>query len=253
MGIWTTVVVVAVIWAVGECFFPSNRGDSEDGDSALPPIQRLPVESPEERARRLGLRFQTPNQYQRLESPEERAQRLGQARSHRYAAVRQQQVDRIIPQRDDPSLSAEELRERATEAYKRKNEAFSQSKMMRRAGMATEAQRLAQEGKEHQRTMERYNKAASEMIFRENNKDRNPNEVDLHRLYVKEAKLKVKEAILAAKKRQDDSSVRFIVGQGHHSDNGAQLKPKLKSYIAKHLGYPVLEDAKNAGVLIVIV
>jgi len=109
-------------------------------------------------------------------------------------------------------------------------DAFDQSKTMRLMGLATEGERLVQEGREHQRTMESSNKTASEMIFRENNKDRKPNEVDLHGLFVKEAKLKVDETLSAAKKR-GDSLVLFIVGQGLHSANGAKLKPELTSYI----------------------
>ncbi|KAJ7269418.1 hypothetical protein B0H12DRAFT_1009528, partial [Mycena haematopus] len=139
----------------------------------------------------------------------------------------------------------------AAEANKRKTEAFSLSRTMRDSGRLAEALRLAQEGEEYQRTMERLNKEASEMIFRENNKNRKPNEVDLHRLFVKEAELKVKEAILAAEERGDDSDLRFIVGQGRQSVGVARLKPELKSYIQEQLGYSVLVDPRNAGVLIV--
>ncbi|KAJ7878590.1 hypothetical protein B0H13DRAFT_1892571 [Mycena leptocephala] len=91
--------------------------------------------------------------------------------------------------------------------------------------------RWLKKGKKHQRTMETKHKNASEMIFRDNNKDRARHEVDLHGLFVKEAELKVKEAILASE-QQGDPEVRFIVGQGRHSVNGkSKLEPALTSYI----------------------
>jgi len=147
-----------------------------------------------------------------------------------------------------PSSAA--LRERAAEAGNLMAQAFSQSKILRSSGFLAEAQRLSEDGQGYKRTMETLNEAASKMIFKENNRDREPNEVDLHGLFVKEAELKVNEAISAAEAR-GDPSVRFIVGQGLHSDDGvAKLKPALTTYIRK-LRRSVDTDRRNAGVLVV--
>jgi len=129
-------------------------------------------------------------------------------------------------------------------------QAFSQSKILRSSGDLAKAQRLFQDGQEYKRTMETLNETASKMIFKENNRDREPHEVDLHGLFVKEAELKVNEAISAAEAR-GNPSVRFIVGQGLHSDGGiAKLKPALTTYIRK-LRRSVDTDPDNAGVLVV--
>ncbi|KAJ7492324.1 hypothetical protein FB451DRAFT_1022378, partial [Mycena latifolia] len=141
------------------------------------------------------------------------------------------------------------LREQAVEEGKLMADSFSQSKSFREAGFRTEARRLSQKGKEHQRAMEAFNKTASEMIFRES-QDREPHDIDLHGLFVKEAELKVEEAILAGEQR-GDPVVRFIVGKGLHTTDGmAKLKPALKHYI-RQMPRVVEIDPRNAGVLVV--
>ncbi|KAJ7170176.1 hypothetical protein C8R46DRAFT_1091434, partial [Mycena filopes] len=129
-------------------------------------------------------------------------------------------------------------------------DAFTRSQTFRREGFRADARRLSQEGREHQQTMEALNKTACEMIFKEKNQGRELNEVDLHGLYVKEAEQKVEEAVLAAERR-GDNEVRFIVGQGLHSSDGAKLKPALVYYIKQMPGRSVHTDPRNAGVLVV--
>ncbi|KAJ7459109.1 hypothetical protein B0H11DRAFT_1737353 [Mycena galericulata] len=127
-------------------------------------------------------------------------------------------------------------------------ESFSQSRNARNLGFRAEARKLATKAKEHQRVMEVLNQTASEMIFRV--QDREPHEIDLHGLYVKEAEVRVKAAILACEQR-GDPIVRFIVGQGLHTADGvAKLKPALTYYIGQ-MPYPVQQDPRNAGVLVV--
>ncbi|KAJ7109902.1 hypothetical protein C8R44DRAFT_800888 [Mycena epipterygia] len=151
---------------------------------------------------------------------------------------------------DDLPPSSAVLREQAAEEGRRMAESFSQSRIVRLRGFRAEARRLAQAGKDHQRTMEALNKTASEMIFKEKNKDREPQEIDLHGLFVKEAESKVKEAILAGEQR-GVPVIRFIVGQGLHTADGtAKLKPALAYYIGQ-MPRPVQVDSRNAGVLVV--
>ncbi|KAJ7040307.1 hypothetical protein C8F04DRAFT_1083126 [Mycena alexandri] len=158
---------------------------------------------------------------------------------------------------DNLPLSSDALRERVAELRKQAAEegdlmakAFTRSQTFRRDGFRLEARKLAKQGREHQQSSETLNKTACDMIFNDINQDREPNEVDLHGLFVKEAELKVAEAVLAAEQR-GDVEVRFIVGQGIHSSDGPRLKPALVYYIGQMPGRSVHPDPRNAGVLVV--
>ncbi|KAJ6502681.1 hypothetical protein DFH09DRAFT_1202422 [Mycena vulgaris] len=152
---------------------------------------------------------------------------------------------------DELPLSSVELRERAAEEAKLMRESRLHSERFGRQGFRDAASKLSQISKEHQRAMEEFNQTASEMIYRENNKDREPHEIDLHGLFVKEAELKVEMAILAAERR-GDPRVRVIVGQGLHTADGvAKLKPAMECYIDKMRPHSVQTDSLNPGVLVV--
>ncbi|KZT10608.1 Smr-domain-containing protein [Laetiporus sulphureus 93-53] len=112
------------------------------------------------------------------------------------------------------------------------------------------AKELSIEGKAHQREMERLNAQASEWIFNENNKDREPGEVDLHGLFVKEALTFTERAINDARRR-GTNKIHLIVGKGLHSSNGvAKLKPAIGELMQKQ-GLIAELDQNNSGVLIV--
>ena len=113
---------------------------------------------------------------------------------------------------------------------------FERSHEAYQSGDGALAKELSNEGKSHQREMERLNKEASEWIFIgmvlcvflflfrelkvlglmifslvENNKDSQPGEIDLHGLYVKEAITYTDRSIQEARSR-GDSEIHFIVG-----------------------------------------
>ncbi|KAG1751602.1 DUF1771-domain-containing protein [Suillus paluster] len=118
----------------------------------------------------------------------------------------------------------------------------------RRAGAL--AKELSEKGKQHERTMEALNAEASAWIFRENNSDSKPGELDLHGLYVKEAISYSDKAIKEARQR-GDSQIRLIVGKGLHSNGQvAKIKPALEDLMRQH-NLPAEVDPQNAGVLIV--
>ncbi|KAJ7361434.1 hypothetical protein DFH08DRAFT_374164 [Mycena albidolilacea] len=218
---WTTVAVVAGLWVVLDWYFRKDSSSSDREDGSPPSDQIRPP--PDVRVLR-----PPPRQY----TPVVRGRGRGARR-----IVRLPPSDTAIPpplreSQDDLPLSGAVLRERAAEANRLRGEAFAESQNMHRLGLRDEARRLSQEGKEHKERMDKLNKAASERIFLENNENRNDIDgVDLHRLFVKEALLKVQEVILAAQRR-GESTVRFIVGQGLHSIDGApRLKPELTSRI----------------------
>ncbi|KAI0079038.1 DUF1771-domain-containing protein, partial [Panus rudis PR-1116 ss-1] len=141
------------------------------------------------------------------------------------------------------------LRTRAVNEGDRMAQCFAQSQEAYQRGDGARAKELSNEGKEHQREMERLNQEASEWIFR-GGLDSKPGEIDLHGLYVKEAITFTDRAIQEARQR-GDSELHLIVGKGLHSKGGvAKLKPAIEELIQKHNLVAEL-DPQNAGVIIV--
>ncbi|OBZ67141.1 hypothetical protein A0H81_12985 [Grifola frondosa] len=142
------------------------------------------------------------------------------------------------------------LRARANEEGDQMAQCFEQAHQAYAAGDGARAKELSNEGKAHQREMERLNAQASEWIFVENNKDSQSGEIDLHGLYVKEAITFTEKAIQEARGR-GESKVHLIVGKGLHSANGvAKLKPAIEELMQKQ-GLVAELDQSNGGVLIV--
>lgn len=76
------------------------------------------------------------------------------------------------------------------------------------------------------------------------------NEVDLHGLYVAEARSYFDISLQGARDREE-SSLRVIVGKGNHSDNNTpKIKPAIQAH-GKSLGLSVEVDPRNDGCLIV--
>nr|GAT57441.1 predicted protein [Mycena chlorophos] len=93
------------------------------------------------------------------------------------------------------------------------------------------------------------NAEACEIIFEE--QYRKPNILDLHGLYVSEAKHKVEYAIFLAE-LHGYPELRLIVGKGRHSlDGQPRLGPQLKSFIEADQHRFVRIDEQNSGVLTV--
>jgi len=127
---------------------------------------------------------------------------------------------------------------------------FEESKSVYRAGDRARAKTLSNEGKEHKVKSQQLNREASAWIYEKNNEDREPGEIDLHGLYVKEAVEYTDQAIKSAKGR-GDATINIIVGKGLHSTGGvAKLKPAIEALLQKH-NLVVELDPDNAGVLVV--
>ncbi|KAH9022231.1 hypothetical protein EDB84DRAFT_1274693 [Lactarius hengduanensis] len=142
------------------------------------------------------------------------------------------------------------LRARANREGDAMARAFEESHAAYGHGDGGAAKELSNQGKTHQREMERLNAEASAWIFRENNLDSRPGEVDLHGLYVKEAIAYTDQSISEAQAR-GDKEVRLIVGKGIHSANhAAKLKPAIEELMLKHNLAAAL-DPDNSGVLVV--
>jgi len=143
-----------------------------------------------------------------------------------------------------------DLRARANQAGDAMGRCFSESKEAYQSGNGARAKELSNEGKKHQAEMEALNREAGEWIFRENNQDSAPHEVDLHGLYVKEAISHTEQAIQAAQRR-GDPAIHLIVGKGLHSQGRvAKVKPAIEGLMTKYQLAARL-DPQNDGVLIV--
>ncbi|KAI0000402.1 hypothetical protein BJV77DRAFT_939265 [Russula vinacea] len=142
------------------------------------------------------------------------------------------------------------LRARANQEGDAMARAFEQSHAAYARKDGAGAKELSNEGRAHQREMERLNAEASAWIFRGEYSGRMPTEIDLHGLYVKEAITYTDNSIAEARAR-GDNEIRLIVGKGIHSPNhAAKLKPAIEGLIQKH-NLSAAIDPQNSGVLIV--
>ncbi|KAG1802625.1 uncharacterized protein HD556DRAFT_1331134, partial [Suillus plorans] len=168
--------------------------------------------------------------------------------SHERSAAKAPEVPvaRVVidPHEDPKSLRLKAVQEgnRMGKYFKERNEAKARNDQQR-------IKELTQKGEAHRANMILLDKEASAKIFQENNQNRR-NEVDLHGLYVAEAKTYFDTSVQAAWDR-GESSLRVIVGKGNHSDNNI---PKIKPAIQTHgesLGLSIEVDPRNEGCLIV--
>ena len=114
-------------------------------------------------------------------------------------------------------------------------------------GDGARAKQLSNEGKEHDRKMDDYNRQASEYIFRANNSGSRvqSDQIDLHGLFVEEA-----ERVLEERIRSDQAAgqthLHAIVGKGNHSVGHVQkIKPKVEE-LCRELGLKYRTE-ENAG------
>ncbi|KAF8477163.1 hypothetical protein BDZ91DRAFT_708785 [Kalaharituber pfeilii] len=93
------------------------------------------------------------------------------------------------------------LRNLAHAAHRKRNDCFDRSRTAYQSGQKALAHQLSVEGKEHDRAGVEYHKQARDFIFRVNNTQRAEDEIDLHGLYVQEAKDVLSRRIQAEKAR----------------------------------------------------
>ncbi|ANB13871.1 hypothetical protein AWJ20_4822 [Sugiyamaella lignohabitans] len=97
--------------------------------------------------------------------------------------------------------------------------------------------------------MDQYNKQAADFVFRANNADSGPDEIDLHGLYVKEA-IQALDTRIRAGIQRHESHIKAIVGKGNHSANHvAKIKPAVEELCQTH-GIRHEIDPHNSGVII---
>ncbi|RLV90171.1 Smr domain-containing protein [Spathaspora sp. JA1] len=142
------------------------------------------------------------------------------------------------------------LRAEADQLYKKRNQLSQQSQAAYKSGDGKRAHELSEQSKQIMNQADSVNRQAAEYVFRENNEDSGPDEIDLHGLYVKEATWFLQQRI-SHDIRINQSHLRVIVGKGLHSANGiAKLKPAVND-LCKEMGLKHHIDPKNSGVLVV--
>ena len=113
------------------------------------------------------------------------------------------------------------------------------------AGDKARAHELSVEGKKHGAEMERHNAAARDFIFAANNADQPADTIDLHGLYVDEAKEIVVARIRAAQGR-GDAGLHVVVGKGGHSEGGVRKIAPAVVQVCEELGLK-WEQEQNGG------
>ncbi|KAI0268724.1 hypothetical protein BC834DRAFT_842058 [Gloeopeniophorella convolvens] len=129
-------------------------------------------------------------------------------------------------------------------------EARSQARIAREAKNYDLAKRFDSEAQAHRSAMEILNQKAAKAIYEEKNKGLKEGEYDLHGLTVPEAVQFSSRELQSAVARKE-STIRFIVGKGLHSDaGGAKIRPALEEFLGQRSMRYAL-DPSNAGVLVV--
>lgn len=142
------------------------------------------------------------------------------------------------------------LRSEADRLFQKRQQLSQQSQNAYKQGDGQKAHELSEELKRILAQAEECNRKAAEYVFRENNEDSGPDEIDLHGLYVKEAEWILERRIYYAVKT-NQLHLNVIVGKGLHSANGvAKIKPAVDE-LCDQVGLNHYIDKKNSGVLVI--
>ncbi|KAH9427166.1 hypothetical protein MCOR02_012407, partial [Pyricularia oryzae] len=143
---------------------------------------------------------------------------------------------------NDVEAEYDRLRDLARQEARKRGDCFERSRQAYENGDGAEAKRLSNEGKKHGANMERYNKQASEYIFRENNNPERVAEdtIDLHGQFVEEA-----EDILEARIRDAQARARGTCTAG-----GVQkIKPRVEQ-VCRELGLDYATEANDGRIFV---
>ncbi|KAG2111271.1 uncharacterized protein F5147DRAFT_102068 [Suillus discolor] len=153
-----------------------------------------------------------------------------------------------MPIEIDSHEDADSLRFKARDQRDRMKECFKQRREADKNG--GRAKKLSLRGEAYKDNMRRLDEAASMKIFEEHNQRLKFDTVDLHRLFVPEAKLYFDKAVQEVR-NHGESSLCVIVGRGKHSKNNiARIKPAIQKH-GKRLGLCVEVDRSDVGRLVV--
>lgn len=149
---------------------------------------------------------------------------------------------------EDPTYK--HYRQEAQRFYDKRTRLSQKSQEAHQRGQKSEAHQLSEQLKNALRQAEDCNKKAAQYVFVQNNADSRGNEIDLHGLYVKEAKWILQKRIAEAV-RTNQAKLEVIVGKGNHSQNGvAKLKPAIDE-LCSEAGLNHYIEPNNSGVLVI--
>ncbi|EEB06911.2 SMR and DUF1771 domain-containing protein [Schizosaccharomyces japonicus yFS275] len=143
----------------------------------------------------------------------------------------------------------EHYRDLASEVARKRAKYFEESKAAYERGDKAQAHELSTLGKQCSVELEKYNRQAAAAIYRYKNTQCQPDEIDLHGLYVDEAVQAVEQRIQNCYKFGFDH-LHIIVGKGTHSANHVE---KLRPAVLQKLQELSLrfQSEENAGRILV--
>ncbi|KAI0200440.1 DUF1771-domain-containing protein [Astrocystis sublimbata] len=147
-----------------------------------------------------------------------------------------------------PRLTEEQFkgfRAEASGLYEESRTCFSEATQAYGRGDGAGAKELSNRGHKLVQDAEKSSLNAGEAIFAIINEGQDPDTIDLHGQYVKEAVIITRNEI-QKRQRSQKTYIHVIVGQGHHSkDNKQHLKPAIEE-LCDDLGLRY-ETEENAG------
>ena len=165
--------------------------------------------------------------------------------SHHASATEANEADKAECDRLGALAKAEDVK---------RSELLTRSQMAHRAGDRDAARVLSKQGKVHGARRDSYSAQARDLIFRANNRCLPLDTIDLHGLYVKEAKefLTARIDATAAEVRHDsERPLCVIVGRGNHSTNGERKLAPAVEHICRARGLQFCEDETNPGRILI--
>ncbi|CAK7202414.1 hypothetical protein SEUCBS139899_005137 [Sporothrix eucalyptigena] len=138
---------------------------------------------------------------------------------------------------NDAEAEYDRLRDLARKEAAKRSSCMDRSHKAYQQGDGAGAKALSEEGKKHAAAMDRYNRQASDYIFRENNAVNRvaADTIDLHGQFVEEAERILTDRIRAAQSN-GQTHLHVIVGRGNHSVNHVQkIKPAVEK-LCQELG-----------------
>ncbi|KAI8331887.1 hypothetical protein BC941DRAFT_437831 [Chlamydoabsidia padenii] len=171
---------------------------------------------------------------QQHQQPQQQQQQ--QQQQHQQQQHHQQQhtggYHQIQQEHDDPQYTR--LRDQAHQEAEKRNACYQRSQEAYHQGDGARAKEESNQGHRHDELMKQYNHQAADLVYAHKNQGRPPTEIDLHGLFVQEAKERVDAALRRCEKNGADHLV-IIVGKGLHSPGQiAKLKPAIIELVQKY-------------------
>lgn len=162
-----------------------------------------------------------------------------------YEEAEYEEVQYVEAEYDETEAEADRIRALAQAAFDKRSSCYERSRAAFASGQKALAKQLSNEGKEHGRKGDEYNRQARDYISQAKNAGRADDEIDLHGLYVQEAK-DILRARIQAERRRGASGLHVIVGKGNHTGGSQRIKPAVEA-LCHELNLPYSGTEQNPG------